>query len=899
MAQLKIELVEVLTKMFSKENMEKDAFFEPYRTGEKGQEAVPFDTLCEEPRITAVTDRNNIVRMALYECKNCYIEKDLTVHHWSRPEQNTLILRDLSSDTPKEGVISIFNPSKAGAGSDILGKLENAVECPPVVSVRSDVNNMWFVAFETEAACKEALLNIRNVKYEGKKLSARLKTASTKPVYTGLFLGSGTGGVSAEGTPYNGQSPMDGFGSFFNSPTADGVSQGGGDNTGPGGRGQRMPMFMPPYALQPQMLVGMSVMPGGIPHGQMMAPMMPPMGYPHPGGQGRHGGGNRGAGGGKGGGNGGGRSARTGGHAQGVHGGHSEKNGRGGSKQSKQQQQQREEEHQEHQQREDQSTLPQQQQQQQQPPSVAGDVDQPVPMTDPAAMAAMGGAMPMNPQIMQQIMAMQGYPLQQGVPQPAGMPIPMGMGMFGGPHMMMGMNPMPGGMPGHPQMMPMHVGGQAGGMAAGEHGAFINNQGNRGGGSGYHDGRSSSGSGTGSAGDRATGYGNTGARGGRDGESGADAKGEKDGSRQRTQGGNAASSGGGEGGNMRSTNQGRGNQSRSSAGSDKRQGSRRDEGGEDAPSDRRKRNPGGGREGGGTPKNSGQGQQRAAKQKAFTDNDFPSTGLTASSGGAGAPLPSIGGGAWASAARRSTASPKSSEADSGSAPTGGRSADRPTSAPPPPASTSGNTKAGVGVPVVAPKGGRTGSRSAEPDVNRDGDRKESSSKVPGSATGSSGTSITTDALVASSDASPADQPGGATDEFIFGAFSAPIKVASAGSSSSSGSGSRGGEGAATTSTGTSMNEDAPNGVSRRSATSSNSVGVGSSSESIRAATHAATLAAAEAKGAPTSSSGNVSTDVGSGADASSAVAPEGPSAAGGAWGAKRSFLDVVRTTSDK
>jgi hypothetical protein len=96
-----------------------------------------------------------------------------------------------------------------------------------------------------------------------------------------------------------------------------------------------------------------------------------------------------------------------------------------------------------------------------------------------------------------------------------------------------------------------------------------------------------------------------------------------------------------------------------------------------------------------------------------------------------------------------------------------------------------------------------------------------------------------------------------------------------------------------------MNEDAPNGVSRRSATSSNSVGVGSSSESIRAATHAATLAAAEAKGAPTSSSGNVSTDVGSGADASSAVAPEGPSAAGGAWGAKRSFLDVVRTTSDK
>ena len=86
------------------------------------------------------------MRMALYECKNCYIEKDRTVHHWSRPEQNTLILRDLhiSSDASPEYIISIFNPSKAATGSDILEKLENAVGGPPVVSVRSDVNDMRF-----------------------------------------------------------------------------------------------------------------------------------------------------------------------------------------------------------------------------------------------------------------------------------------------------------------------------------------------------------------------------------------------------------------------------------------------------------------------------------------------------------------------------------------------------------------------------------------------------------------------------------------------------------------------------------------------------------------------------------------------------------------------------------
>ena len=72
MAKIKGEVIDVLTVMFSNENMEKDAFFEPYRGSDKEKEGVPFDTLCEEPRITAVTDRNNIVRMAIYDSKNLH-----------------------------------------------------------------------------------------------------------------------------------------------------------------------------------------------------------------------------------------------------------------------------------------------------------------------------------------------------------------------------------------------------------------------------------------------------------------------------------------------------------------------------------------------------------------------------------------------------------------------------------------------------------------------------------------------------------------------------------------------------------------------------------------------------------------------------------------------------------
>ena len=137
--------------------------------------------------------------------------------------------------------------------------------------------------------------------------------------------------------------------------------------------------------------------------------------------------------------------------------------------------------------------------------------------------------------------------------------------------------------------------------------------------------------------------------------------------------------------------------------------------------------------------------------------------------------------------------------------------------------------------------------------------------------------------------SPVETTAGTTDEFTFGAFSAPIKVTRS---------SRGGEGSSTPTTESSLKESKLDGHAKRGVTKSNSVGVGSSSESIRAATQAATLAAAEAKGIASGSDSTGNSAVGSGADPSGTTAPEGPSGGGGAWGSKRSFLDVVRT-SDK
>ncbi len=53
-----------------------------------------------------------------------------------RPEQTTLILRDIPRDTPVDKILEIF----ASTGSQ-----PNGIMCPPIVSVRPDMNDTWSV----------------------------------------------------------------------------------------------------------------------------------------------------------------------------------------------------------------------------------------------------------------------------------------------------------------------------------------------------------------------------------------------------------------------------------------------------------------------------------------------------------------------------------------------------------------------------------------------------------------------------------------------------------------------------------------------------------------------------------------------------------------------------------
>lgn len=68
----------------------------------------------------------------------------------AKPEQNTIILRDISSQTPSEEIMGIFTFQQLSADvsentteSDQSSEQATSTPCPPVQSVRSDMNDTW------------------------------------------------------------------------------------------------------------------------------------------------------------------------------------------------------------------------------------------------------------------------------------------------------------------------------------------------------------------------------------------------------------------------------------------------------------------------------------------------------------------------------------------------------------------------------------------------------------------------------------------------------------------------------------------------------------------------------------------------------------------------------------
>jgi hypothetical protein len=92
--------------------------------------------------------------------------------------RSTIILRDIPSETPEEEVRAVF----AFEG------------CKPIVSVRKDIENTWFVIMESEEDAKDTVLDIKLKKrtFRGEPVKCRVKTEavvkSFYPVASGAVV---------------------------------------------------------------------------------------------------------------------------------------------------------------------------------------------------------------------------------------------------------------------------------------------------------------------------------------------------------------------------------------------------------------------------------------------------------------------------------------------------------------------------------------------------------------------------------------------------------------------------------------------------------------------------------------------------------------------------------------
>lgn len=85
------------------------------------------------PQILQITSDADLIRRALHESKVIYVHGDDTVRAILKPEQNTLILRDIPSSTPSDDIVGIFSRA---AGAEVAFT---------PAGIRADMNDTWCV----------------------------------------------------------------------------------------------------------------------------------------------------------------------------------------------------------------------------------------------------------------------------------------------------------------------------------------------------------------------------------------------------------------------------------------------------------------------------------------------------------------------------------------------------------------------------------------------------------------------------------------------------------------------------------------------------------------------------------------------------------------------------------
>lgn len=159
------QLIDLFTLMFSKVGIESD----PYINSNIRQNRVPIEIIVNAPKVAEITNDVETIKQALFECKSIEATEEGVV---VKQEQLTLVLRNIPSTTPSNDIIGIFQ------SLTIDGK-----PCPTPQSIKSEMNDMWFVTFASKEDALIALSAIVKETFNDQPIKARLKTESITKSY--------------------------------------------------------------------------------------------------------------------------------------------------------------------------------------------------------------------------------------------------------------------------------------------------------------------------------------------------------------------------------------------------------------------------------------------------------------------------------------------------------------------------------------------------------------------------------------------------------------------------------------------------------------------------------------------------------------------------------------------
>lgn len=186
---------------FSKQNLATDSYLLSQMNAHP-KRSVPIDILAGFRKIKSLTDSKTAIIAALKQCQNLALDEATgLVRSTLKTERSTLILRDMPADASEAELRAAFEsrPNSLCAG----GKL---------VSLTPDVNDTWFVTFDSESTCMEVCMDIQSnaftetaYTYRTRPLQARVKNESLNRGFYTAPTNAGSG-VSALliGGPVNG-----------------------------------------------------------------------------------------------------------------------------------------------------------------------------------------------------------------------------------------------------------------------------------------------------------------------------------------------------------------------------------------------------------------------------------------------------------------------------------------------------------------------------------------------------------------------------------------------------------------------------------------------------------------------------------------------------------------------